>query len=215
MGHYIPPGRLSSHRHDGHLLQIQTEFAHRPTPRITSSVVLEGRVVHKVENDWIEPTETPEQQGALDRALAEQHREVISTVQTEAARLCEGQPTPPTADDFPDPTFRDTMAEILRTVPFVIGMFELDSEGKTTFAVHYRDIYADWQQELEIIARFTHNVRTIIRVGDFRHGVCSFNAENIILVELHKRLFGIATDPSGSIGQLRCDFPELFEVSDA
>lgn len=107
------------------------------------------------------------------------------------------------------------MAEILRTVPFVIGLVELDKDGKTAFSVNYRDIYADWQQEFEIITRFVLELPNIIRVGDFRHGVCSFNAENIILVTLQNRLFGITTDPSGSIGQLRCDFPELFEAVDA
>lgn len=78
---FIPNGRLSAVAYGDDKVQIQTEFAAYPRPRVTTSVVLAGRVVHKEDQPWDEETETPEGQQKLESALKRQHIEVHERVE--------------------------------------------------------------------------------------------------------------------------------------
>ena len=46
---FIPAGRTSLVNKDGSSIQIQTEYAFRPYPRVTTTILDNGRVLHKVE----------------------------------------------------------------------------------------------------------------------------------------------------------------------
>ena len=46
---FIPVGRTSLVRKRGLNLQVQTEYASRPSPRITTTILSDGQVLHKVE----------------------------------------------------------------------------------------------------------------------------------------------------------------------
>ena len=59
---------------------VQTEFAPRPKPRITTSISLNGEVVDKVENVWDKLPQSEEDKDEIERSLREQHREVIKHI---------------------------------------------------------------------------------------------------------------------------------------
>jgi|WetSurSiteA1Bulk_404760.scaffolds.fasta_scaffold71911_2 hypothetical protein len=84
---FIPNGRLSAVEHGEEKVQIQTEFAAHPRPRVTTSVMLAGRVVHKEEQPWEAETETPEGQQNLEQALKRQHIEVHERVESNGIEL--------------------------------------------------------------------------------------------------------------------------------
>jgi len=89
---FIPNGRLSAVSHEGDKIQIQTEFALHPHPRVTTTVVLGGRVLHKEEKAWDTSTETPEGQEQLEAFLHKQHLAVHAKVEE---RLVALEPPPP------------------------------------------------------------------------------------------------------------------------
>jgi len=78
---YIPSGRLSAISRDGDKIQIQTEFAVSPHPRLTTSVVFRGQLVHKEESPWDVDTSTPEGQRELEESLKHQHFAVHARVE--------------------------------------------------------------------------------------------------------------------------------------
>lgn len=78
---FIPNGRLSAVAFGGEKVQIQTEFGAYPRPRVTTSVVLAGRLVHKEEQAWELETESPEGQQNLESALKRQHIEIHERVE--------------------------------------------------------------------------------------------------------------------------------------
>jgi hypothetical protein len=84
---FIPNGRLSAVEYEGEKVQIQTEFATMPMPRVTTSVVLGGRVLHKEDRLWEAETESPEGQQELEMALKRQHIEVHEKVETQKISL--------------------------------------------------------------------------------------------------------------------------------
>lgn len=59
---------------------VQTEFASRPKPRITTSISLNGEVVQKVENLWEKLPQTEEDRYEIERFLKKQHFEVIKNI---------------------------------------------------------------------------------------------------------------------------------------
>ncbi len=79
---FIPNGRLSAVEYGDEKVQIQTEFAAHPRPRVTTSVVLAGRVVHKEEQSWELETESQDGQRNLEQALKRQHIEIHERVET-------------------------------------------------------------------------------------------------------------------------------------
>jgi hypothetical protein len=84
---FIPNGRLSAVEYGDEKVQIQTEFAAYPRPRVTTSVVLAGRLVHKEEQTWEDETESPEGQHNLELALKRQHIEVHERVESNVIDL--------------------------------------------------------------------------------------------------------------------------------
>jgi len=212
MGDFIPPGRLSGYKHAGKTIQVQTEYAPRPRPRVTTSVVLDGRIVHKLDRPWEDGVDTDELQKALESSLAEQHRQAMEMVKTRATEYVGTAKTTEDTSGYGQGSFRDSMVEVLGSLPSVIGVYEIDQAGKIIYTHNYRDIYAEWDREFEMLAQLAEEFPNIIRVGKFCYGNCWFPAENVIVISIQNRTFGIMTEPSGSIDEIRQEFPELFEA---
>ncbi len=209
---YIPQGKLGHHRVEDKLFQVQTEFARRPKQRVTSSVVLDGRTVHKTDREWNGDLVLEEDRDGLDRFIAEQHKQTLDLVKAQAHEFLREDSRTPVEDGYPEPTIRDTIEEVLRSVPYTIGLYEFDPEGQVIYRQSFRDVVADWDREFVAMSSLVFGMPTIIRVGNFRYGMVHFGAENLIAARIRGRAFGILTDPSATVEHLRRDFPELFEA---
>lgn len=212
MSDFIPPGRLSGHKHAGKMIQVQTEYATRPHPRVTTSVVLDGRIVHKIDFPWEQGVETEELRNALEAHLADQHRQTLEQVKTRAHEFTGDATGGGASTIYPEPSFRDSMTEVLGAVPYVTGVCELDQSGTIIFSRDFRNIHTDLAREFQMLNTLISLFPGIIRVGDFHHGCCRFPSENVVLANIRGRLFGIITERSGSIERIRDEFPELFEA---
>jgi hypothetical protein len=59
---------------------VQTEFAHRPKPRVTTTITLNGEVVEKVETNWEGTPLTEEDKRDIEQFLRKQHQKVIDKI---------------------------------------------------------------------------------------------------------------------------------------
>ena len=75
MGFITPAGRTSSVTFEGKKFHIQTEFKIRPSPKIVTSILLEGRLIHKVEKPWTEKL-GEEGQAKVEQFLKKEHQKV-------------------------------------------------------------------------------------------------------------------------------------------
>ena len=66
-------------------LQVQTEYASRPVPRITTTVLKSGQVVHKIERHLDAPIDTLEEKSRVEDILRKQHAEVLGIIDDSAA----------------------------------------------------------------------------------------------------------------------------------
>ncbi len=77
---YIPSGRTSLVKKDGAGLQIQTEYAYRPYARITTTIIHEGQVLHKIEKKLVKPIESFEEQAVMENRMNKQHQDVVAII---------------------------------------------------------------------------------------------------------------------------------------
>ncbi len=82
MSRYQPPGRLSKVSGQDYIIQIQTEFAWTPHPRITTSVVLDGVIIHKIQKEWDSPLESEQEHQVVNNYINRQHGEVEKIVES-------------------------------------------------------------------------------------------------------------------------------------
>src|SRR3972149_5978240 len=72
MGFIIPAGRTSSVTWEGKIFQVQTEFVTRPNPKVVSSIILDGKLIHKVEKPWKGEIKAEEQK-EVEQFLKKEH----------------------------------------------------------------------------------------------------------------------------------------------
>ena len=143
---YIPVGRTSMARQGAKSLQVQTEYAPRPAPRITTTISHQGQVVHKIERTLERAIDSPEAQNRVERTLRNQHAEIIAIIEkpncasipTPAATESQSTATAPvpvasgnegdpesTVEAIPGPVAYSRLQEI----PGVKRIYRLDNEG--------------------------------------------------------------------------------------
>ena len=76
----IPAGLSSEASLGDTRLVVQTEFAIRPQPRVTTTIFLEGQVVKKVEKIWEGSAQTEEEKGEIEKFLKRQHQQVLEKI---------------------------------------------------------------------------------------------------------------------------------------
>ena len=77
---YIPTGRTSLVKRGELKLQLQTEYASRPAPRITTTISRDGRVLHKIERELAKTIESFEEQQHIERVIRRQHDDISEII---------------------------------------------------------------------------------------------------------------------------------------
>lgn len=151
---YIPAGRTSKVIKGGMTLQVQTEYASRPTPQITTTIINEGRVVHKIRRDLDKPISTVEEQNRMEVTIKRQHAEIIDIIQSEFYNPESiGKKVLKHEKNMP---LRDRLASI----PGVKKIFTLDNEGNfisekasKQFQETFSMIFKNIQELMKLFAR--------------------------------------------------------------
>lgn len=154
---YIPVGRTSLVRKGQVSLQVQTEYASRPNPRVTTSIFNNGRMLHKIERTLDNPVTTPEEQLRIEMSIKRQHTEIIAIIEGSSYNI------PPTEDGAPTPTEADspaTLCDRITALPGVQRVFQVDNEGKFVgdpgseqFRKMFSVVFKNLQELLELFDR--------------------------------------------------------------
>jgi hypothetical protein len=80
MADLIPTGRTSLVKRGKLALQVQTEYAHRPVPRITTTVQKSGQVIQKIERGLDRPIGSIEEKNLLEDRIRKQHAEIVAII---------------------------------------------------------------------------------------------------------------------------------------
>ncbi len=193
---YIPSGRTSLIKRGSGSLQVQTEYAYRPYPRLTTTISNNGQVVHKIEKKLDRPIESFEEQSRVESIMKKQHSEVLEIIREDSS-ITHGHPTEPEGSAVsqltPEVTFRDRLKEI----PGVSHVYHLNPDGNfsttasaETFRKAYRVIYDNISELLGVFA-LSEGV-TITR----ERGVLEIERDRLYLVSCGEDLFFLTVSPT-------------------
>jgi hypothetical protein len=128
----IMPGGLSSEtKLKDAKFCVQTEFAQRPKPRVTTTISRDGVVVKKVENAWQGLPQTEEEKDKIERFLRRQHQDVIARI----TRGMDEPDAPPGKVDkiaAPDRAVMGRIHQELSATDGVLGWVHVSGEDRTT-----------------------------------------------------------------------------------
>lgn len=176
---YIPTGRTSLAKKGEISLQVQTEYASRPSPRITTTILKSGQVLHKIERNLSSTIESIAEMNHMEVAIRRQHSQVIEIIQKSETMDSAALPHPKAKSDKRPATAMDRLGRL----PGRHRVFRMDNEGnfdspqasdlfKTTFAEVFKCLH-------ELISVFAK----VPGVGLIREqGVCEVERDSLYLV---------------------------------
>ena len=108
---FIPSGRTSLVNRNGTALQIQTEYAYRPYPRVTTTILDGGEVLHKVEKKLLKCVDSPEEQAEMEEIIKRQHSQVMLIIKDQKPKKVQSTQTQ-RIRVLTEPTFRNELKAI-------------------------------------------------------------------------------------------------------
>ncbi len=152
---FIPCGRTSLVNRNGTSLQIQTEYAYRPYPRVTTTILDGGRVLHKVEKKLEKCVDSPEDQAAMEEIIKHQHSQVMLLIKDQKPKKVASTQTQ-RIRVLTEPTFKSELKEIagVEKVFFLDkgGAFEND-EDAFNFKRYFPSLFKGLTDLIEMFMR--------------------------------------------------------------
>jgi hypothetical protein len=164
---FIPTGRTSLVKHGTTELQIQTEYAWRPAPRITTTVLRSGQVVQKIEHNLARPIDSLEEKDRVEASIRKQHVEVVDIIQRGSQRIAippeilqeKPRAKQPEAKPYPKPINLGPVMEQLSKLPGKHRVFRLDNDGNfpdaalsKEFRKMYKSVFKNLHELISVFA---------------------------------------------------------------
>lgn len=184
---YMPTGRTSTVKKGATLLQVQTEYATRPSPRITTTILDNGRVLHKIERSLEQPVRSQDEQQRAETTLLRQHAEVIAIIQGDHATV----PLQPKVIEIVEEkilgSIKGDLSERLSRIPGVQTVFRLENDG--TFAGENTS-----EEFKRLFAPVLKNLRELMELFERLPGVGITRQQGVYEVERDRLYFVSAGD---------------------
>lgn len=197
----IPAGLLSETRFGDTKFFVQTEFAQRPQPRVTTTISIDGAVVEKVENIWDKLPQTEEDRAEIETYLRKQHQQVLKTIKEKKGKLISFEPGKVEDNVYEDDTILK-IREVLSHTQGVRGWVFLTEGARMTMHLISEpdDKQAEnFTEQIQILSLF---LTSITPWGNFKGGVFTSPDNRMIFVPLKKHLVGVSLDPQADCGKL-------------
>ncbi len=185
----IPTGRTSLVKKGTTPIQVQTEYALRPAPRLTTTILKSGQVLHKVERTLDKPISSIEEKNQMEFTIRKQHAEVLAIIEGD-------KPIPEAAPAKPaEPPKELSTVERIKQVPGVHRLFRLDNEGNFTDAntsEEFKRAFSDvFRNMSELISVFSQ----IPGVGISREeGVYEIERDGLYLISTGLEMYFFSID---------------------
>jgi len=197
---FIPAGRTSRIVRGTIEVQIQTEYACRPGPRLTTSLFKKGQLIHKIEQELPAPVNSFEDKIRVEDLLRKQHMEVLKIIQDKKASLQFMHPsTPPANEPLPDvsPETADALIS-LEKIPGVEKIFQLDNEGNFSggglsdnFRRKYSAVFRNMSEIINIFEQLPGSQR--------EQGVVEIEPDRLYFASGGRECFFILVRPLGAV----------------
>jgi len=143
---YIPAGRTSLVKKETGPLQLQTEYTYRPYPRITTTILNSGQVLHKIEKRLERAVDSAEELMRMEEVIRRQHAEVEEIVKQDDMSGAIAVLNQPSATQETETAVEPKgIRESLRELPGVEHVYRISNEGEfhgQATAQQFKKVYA-------------------------------------------------------------------------
>lgn len=192
---FIPAGRTSMVKTGGLSLQVQTEYATNPSPRVTTTILQEGQVLHKVQRNLEKPISSIEEQSKMEMTIVRQHADILSILRdgkaTRALKLKLAEK---------DEEKNNGSVETLREIPGVRNVYRLDNDGNFVGA----RTSEQFQESFGPIFQNMHQLLSIFlpdpeKDGKREKGVHEIEEDRLYLVSVGDECYFVVIEPKAGV----------------
>jgi hypothetical protein len=186
---YIPAGRTSRIFQGDIEIQIQTEFASRPSPRITTSIFSKGQVMHKVEQELKGQMTSFEDKIRIEDKLRKQHFEVLKTLKDEK-KLQSFLSTTAIKEGG-----GNSVSRRIKDINGVERVFYINNEGEFSSD----QISKEFKKKYSVISKSMLEILNIFGLlpnGEREKGVYEVESDRLYLASCGQECYFILTSPS-------------------
>ncbi len=201
---FIPAGRTSRVVRGDVEIQIQTEYAWRPNPRLTTSLFTKGQIINKIERELPKQVKSFEDKIRDEDMLSKQHHDVLKILKDKGSAL-QFLNLPPENSDAPvtprvtvtraaaeDPNI--TVVNRLAGIKGVEKVFRLDNSGtflNSAISSEFKKKYANVFRELFDII----NVFAELPGGQREKGVYEIQRNRLYFASSGRECYFILVQP--------------------
>jgi len=201
---YIPAGRTSRIVSGPIEIQIQTEFALRPNPRLTTSIFSKGQVIHKVEQEVLNQITSFEDKIRVEEMLRKQHFEILQTLKDEKKLKPFLSATIPMSGG-------NSLYRRICGIKGVERVFHIDNEGNfssDSISKEFRKKYSAISKSmLEVI-----NIFALMPGGEREKGVYEVEPDRLYLASCGKECYFILTNMSHAGTNFESEIRQVISV---
>ncbi len=190
----IPAGLLSETRFGETKFFVQTEFASRPHPRVTTTITIDGAVVEKVENVWEKLPQTEEDREAIEGFLIKQHQQVLRNIKEKKGSLISFEPGKVEERACEDDTILKIREELSRTKG-VRGWVFLSESTRMTMHLISEPEDKETEDFIVQIKNLSSFLPQIAPWGNFKGAILTSLKYRMIFLPWKKHLVGVTLDP--------------------
>lgn len=168
---------------------VQTEFAQRPKPRVTTTISLNGEVVDKVENSWEGSPLTEEDKQDVERFVKRQHQKVLEKIKEKD----EGTDSPDKGRSGlgeEDPILKAD--QVLAATSGVLGWAFILEDGQV---LSRRISIPEDKHLFEQVRELSFLLPALTNLGSFGGGILESPERLSLFVPLQAHFLGVKLDP--------------------
>ena len=208
---YIPAGRTSRVRRGDKDLTLQTEYAVRPNPRLTTSVFSQGQVIYKIEKELENPVTSIEEKSRIETLLMRQHAQAIDVVKGDNFPPAEAPVVNPTSQ-IQEATVEkidsgeQPLSDRFRNVDGVTYVIELDNEGNFSSST----LSEKFNKQFSIISKNLNEILDVFSSmpgGSREQGVYEVERNRLYLISAGKECYFVLTRSD----EKSTDFESIFQ----
>ncbi len=187
---FIPAGRTSRIVRENTEIQIQTEYAYHPNPRLTTSLFTNGQIIRKVERELDRAVSSFEDKVRIEDMLRRQHSEVLKIINDKKLKLDFVN-----QEESPKPLPIPTSFEKISRIKNVFKIYELDNRGlfkSETLSEEFKNKYS-------VIFKGLYDILNIFAQhpgGEREKGVYEIQKNRLYFVSGGREFFFVLINPS-------------------
>jgi hypothetical protein len=187
----IPAGLSSEASFKEAKYYVQTEFAQRPKPRVTTTISLNGEVVEKVENVWEGLPQTEEDKQEIEKFLKRQHQQVLEKIKNRREKLASSE----WEKEEVAPTEEDVVLKVKDEISKNDGVFGWVFISQDGQMLTHQISEPEDKDLVRRIKDFSFFLPSVTRLGDFVGGILEAPGSCSLFLPLQAKFLAVQLDP--------------------